>query len=86
MLLAHPRGEVPNLQDDGIELQLGTHTRVRLDTTKMSTLGVPYGDCNSKPLKYYNGEYTESKCFLECATEHIVSKCGCRNFYMPGMT
>ena len=83
-MLVHPRGEVPNLQDYGVELQPGTHTPVRLDVTKTSTLGSPYGECDSKPLKYYDGEYTESKCFLECETDYIVSNCGCRGFYMPG--
>ena len=83
--LSIPEAKFPNLQDYGIELQPGTHTPVRLDVTKMSTLGSPYGECDSKPLKYFNGDYTESKCLLECETDYIVSSCGCRSFYMPGM-
>ena len=83
-ILAHPRNEVPNLQDFGIELQTGTHTAVRLDVTEISTLSDPYGKCGTKPLRYYNGSYTESKCYLECETDYVVEQCGCRNFYMPG--
>ncbi|XP_072051798.1 acid-sensing ion channel 3-like [Amphiura filiformis] len=83
-VLVHPRDEIANLLDYGIELQPGTHTPIRLDVTEMKTLGSPYGKCGNQPLKYLGGAYTESKCYLECETDYIVSKCGCRNFYMPG--
>ena len=83
-MLAHPRGEIPNLLDYGIELHTGTHTPVRLDVTSMSTLPAPYGECGTTELKHLSGDYTESKCHLECETDYIFSKCGCRSFYMPG--
>ena len=83
-MLVHPRGELPNLQDDGVELHPGTHTPVRLDVTRMSSLPAPYGTCGSHDLKYFGGHYSEAKCYIECETDYIVSKCGCRSFYMPG--
>ena len=84
-MLVYPRGEVPNLQDYGIELQPGTHTPVRLDVTRMLTLSAPYGECGTKKLKYFDGEYTEFKCLLECETDFMISRCGCISFFMPGM-
>ena len=87
-VLVHPRHETPNLQDYGIELLTGTHTPIRLDVTEMYSLPAPYGDCATEDaitLKYYQGPYTENQCYLECETDYIVDKCGCRHFYMPGI-
>ncbi|XP_072021878.1 acid-sensing ion channel 3-like [Amphiura filiformis] len=83
-MLAHPRGEFPNLEDNGIELATGMHVPIRLKVTDVKTLSSPYGNCGTKPLKYFTTEYTASKCYLECETDYLVSQCGCRNFYMPG--
>ena len=83
-MLVHPKGESPNLRDYGIELQPGTQTPVRLDVMEMSSLPSPYGECGNKTLRYFDDGYTESKCYLECETDYIVGKCGCRDFYMPG--
>ncbi len=84
-MLVHPRDEYPNLEDYGIELMTGTYTPIRLDVTEMTSLPSPYGECGAKPLKYFSS-YSESKCFLECETEYLFQKCGCRTFYMPGST
>ena len=54
----------------------------------MYSLPAPYGDCATEdavPLKYHQGPYTENQCYLECETDYIVEKCGCRHFYMPGI-
>ena len=83
-MLVHRRNEFPNLDDFGIELEPGTHTPIRLGVTDMISLGAPYGDCGTTPLKYFDTEYTETKCYLECETDYIIEKCGCQNFYMPG--
>ncbi|XP_072051789.1 uncharacterized protein [Amphiura filiformis] len=46
------------------------------------------GDTKSKDveqqLKYLGGDYTKSKCLLECETDFIVDNCSCRTYYMPG--
>ena len=83
-VLIHPRDELPNLKDYGIELQPGSHIPIRVDVTEMKMLGKPYGKCGSRTLKYYDGSYTESKCYMECETDYMVDQCGCRTFYMPG--
>ncbi|XP_072014234.1 acid-sensing ion channel 1A-like [Amphiura filiformis] len=86
-VLLHPRDEVANLQDFGVEIDIGKHTAVRIKPKEVERLPDPYGDCipdDEGHLKYLSGQYTKSKCFLECETDVIVSNCNCRTFYMPG--
>ncbi|XP_072014394.1 acid-sensing ion channel 5-like [Amphiura filiformis] len=86
-VLLHPKDEIANLQDFGIELDIGKHTAVGIKPKEIERLPDPYGDCipdNKGHLKYLSGQYTDSKCFLECETDVIVANCGCRTFYMPG--
>ncbi len=47
----------------------------------------PYGKCaedGEQQLKYFEGNYTKSKCLIECERDFMVRKCGCRMYYMPG--
>ncbi|XP_072045878.1 acid-sensing ion channel 4-A-like [Amphiura filiformis] len=86
-ILLHPRDEIPNLVDFGVELDLGKRTSLRIEPTEVTRLPDPYGDCwtdDEKELTDLPGRYTKHKCFLECETAFIVSNCSCRTFYMPG--
>ena len=42
---------------------------------KVTSLEKPWGVCNnqSKPMSY---------CVMKCKTDHVVSRCGCREIYM----
>ncbi|XP_072014236.1 acid-sensing ion channel 1A-like [Amphiura filiformis] len=84
-VLIHPRDEVPDLRNFGVEVDVGKHTSLRVQPREITRLSEPYGTCVrlSKP-KYLKGNYTKEKCFLECETDFIVSNCSCRSFYMPG--
>ncbi|XP_072013565.1 uncharacterized protein [Amphiura filiformis] len=88
-VLVHPKDEFPNLQDFGLELELGTHSAVRIATRMLVILPRPYGTCvedgTLKPT-YLKGNYTKSKCLLECETDFIAKNksCKCRTYYMPG--
>ncbi|XP_072051886.1 acid-sensing ion channel 4-A-like [Amphiura filiformis] len=86
-VLIHGKNEVPNMKDYGIELDIGKHTSIRIETTEIERLSAPYGSCvddDTQELKYFPGKFTKSKCFLECETDVVVSNCSCRTFYMPG--
>ncbi|XP_072014348.1 acid-sensing ion channel 2-like [Amphiura filiformis] len=85
-MLVHPKDEFPNLQDFGLELELGTHSAVRIATRKLEMLPSPHGTCvkDEEQQLEYLGNYTKSKCLIECETDFIVDNCGCRTYYMPG--
>ncbi|XP_072051791.1 acid-sensing ion channel 1A-like [Amphiura filiformis] len=85
-LLVHPKDEFPNMQDFGLELELGTHSAVRIATRKLELLPAPHGTCvkGAEQRLEYLGNYTKSKCLIECETNFIVHNCGCRTYYMPG--
>ena len=38
----------------------------------------PYGSCLDTPGYYQSG------CQLQCESDYVYDKCGCRYFYMPG--
>ncbi|XP_072014347.1 acid-sensing ion channel 1A-like [Amphiura filiformis] len=86
-VLVHPKDEIPNMQDFGLELELGTHSAVRIATRKLEMLPSPHGTCVKdveQTLEYLRGSYTKSKCLLECETNFIFKNCSCRTYYMPG--
>nr|XP_006815422.1 PREDICTED: acid-sensing ion channel 3-like [Saccoglossus kowalevskii] len=79
----HNQRDIPLVSDLGFAVSPGTHTLIGLRMTKISSLPNPYGLCKSKKLQFY-GDYTMSKCQLECLTHFIVGRCGCKQAYMPG--
>ncbi|XP_070538175.1 acid-sensing ion channel 1A-like [Ptychodera flava] len=87
--MVHDQGDVPNIEDLGFALSPGTHTLVALAPKKEELLPEPKGHskCITKTkarMKYFDGDYSRSKCNIECVTSYILDKCGCRYFYMPG--
>ena len=40
-------------------------------------------ECGVKPLKYFN-DYSENACWVERLTDYVVSKCNCKDGFMPG--
>ena len=38
----------------------------------------PYGDCEP------SSDYVQSKCLTECEANYLISKCSCKELYMPG--
>ena len=37
-----------------------------------------------KTLRYF-GRYSQAACYGECRTKFAFEKCGCRNYFMPGL-
>ena len=54
-------------------------------TLQAENLEHPWGDCGEKEMKYYD-KYVHSRCIRECETSTVLSKCHCRDAYMPGHT
>ncbi|XP_077985245.1 acid-sensing ion channel 4-A-like [Glandiceps talaboti] len=86
-LMVHDIGEIPDIAGQGVSISPGTFTSIGLRKTQMSNLGAPYGDCVENiedNLRYFDGAYSLSKCWIECETDYVINDCGCRYFYMPG--
>ncbi|XP_070537870.1 acid-sensing ion channel 1A-like [Ptychodera flava] len=86
-LMVHGQDEIPDIANQGISISPGASTSIALTTTTVTNLGYPYGNCVKdvhRNLKYFNGSYSVSKCWIECETNYIVQQCNCRYFYMPG--
>ncbi|XP_070553836.1 acid-sensing ion channel 1-like isoform X2 [Ptychodera flava] len=78
----HSQYDIPMVSDLGFAVAPGTSAFIGLKMTKVSSFPEPYGTCKSRKLKYH-GNYTMSKCQLECLIDFIVEKCGCKRPYMP---
>ncbi|XP_070575649.1 acid-sensing ion channel 1A-like isoform X2 [Ptychodera flava] len=86
-LMVHGQDEIPNVASYGLSLSPGTASTIGLKTTQISNLGSPHGNCVENVennLKYFDGAYSLSKCWVECETDYAVEQCGCRYYYMPG--
>ncbi|XP_070575597.1 acid-sensing ion channel 1A-like [Ptychodera flava] len=86
-LMVHGQDEIPNVASYGLSLSPGTASTIGLKSRLISNLGSPYGNCVEdveNNLKYFDGAYSLSKCWMECETDYAVEQCGCRYFYMPG--
>jgi len=38
----------------------------------------PHGDCEP------SSDYVRTKCLAECEASYLISKCSCKELYMPG--
>ncbi|XP_070574792.1 acid-sensing ion channel 1A-like [Ptychodera flava] len=86
-LMVHGQDEIPNVASYGLSISPGTASTIGLTSKLVSNLGSPYGNCVENVennLKYFDGAYSLSKCWMECETDYAVEQCGCRYFYMPG--
>ena len=55
-----------------------------LRTLQRRNLPSPYKtQCGSLQLKYFKG-YSMHLCWLEKLTDHVVSLCNCKDWFMPG--
>ncbi|XP_070575645.1 acid-sensing ion channel 1A-like [Ptychodera flava] len=86
-LMVHGQDEIPDIANHALAISPGLSTTIGLKTIQVSNLGFPYGHCVEdvkNNLKYFDGAYSLSKCWMECETDYAVEKCGCRYYYMPG--
>ncbi|XP_077866820.1 acid-sensing ion channel 4-A-like [Saccoglossus kowalevskii] len=86
-LIVHEQDEIPDVVNQGLSIAPGTQTSIGMTTTIVSNLGEPFNDCVEdveNELQYFDGNYSLSKCWMECETDYVIEQCGCRYFYMPG--
>ncbi|KAJ8319756.1 hypothetical protein KUTeg_001343 [Tegillarca granosa] len=81
-VLPHDHGEFPRVRELGISIPTGSHAFVGLRVLQIENLRYPYGQCREKKLEYFNS-YSYDSCQIECLTNEINARCGCRDFYMP---
>jgi hypothetical protein len=79
-----PTNNVDLISDYGFYLNIGFYTTVNILAKHNSYLESPYGKCGSRLLNHTSGKYSYTKCVRDQQTEHLMAKCGCRNYYMPG--
>ncbi|XP_077987434.1 acid-sensing ion channel 2-like [Glandiceps talaboti] len=86
--MVHDLNDSPDIENFGFGLIPGTETMVALSQVDKHLLPIPRGHSTCNPekaqLKYFKGNYSRSKCWIECETDYVISKCGCKYFYMPG--
>ncbi|KAH9487835.1 hypothetical protein Btru_050981, partial [Bulinus truncatus] len=86
-ILVHNRREFPLVKQLGQAVAAGSHTYIALTLKKESRLGYPYDTCQDGilihvPNKTYS--YSLPACQTECYVTFVVSRCGCRDYFMPG--
>ena len=54
--------------------------------SQQENLPSPWGTCDQKDFQYYssNVSYTKARCQLECSTNVLQDRCGCKQPHMPG--
>ncbi|XP_070553623.1 acid-sensing ion channel 4-B-like [Ptychodera flava] len=83
-VMAHPQGQSPLVKLLGFAISPGYETLVAMSHTKTESKPYPYpSNCSSRPLKYYQ-KYTRPLCMMECITDEVVERCGCRKYTLPG--
>ncbi|XP_077869246.1 acid-sensing ion channel 3-like [Saccoglossus kowalevskii] len=83
-ILVHFPGDVPLVTDFGTAVSPGTEVFMPVRLVVEKNKESPYRtNCTNVSLEYY-AHYTKSNCIMEKVTQMVVSKCGCREPYMPG--
>ena len=78
----HEADDVPMMSERGTSVSPGLYSFIAVETTEVQNLAPPWGTCGSSKLKYYDS-YSIARCTLECETEFVRERCGCRDLHMP---
>eukprot|EP00794_Sanderia_malayensis_P005438 gene5438-6117_t len=82
-LILHGQDETP-VKMQGVMVSPGFKTFVQVKKRKLKNLPAPYKtNCGKLRLKYFP-TYSMHLCWLEKLTDHVVGKCGCKDWFMPG--
>ena len=66
------------------EITLLVNPRFNIALFQANSLGPPWGKCGEGKMEFHNDSYTLHRCTRECETKAVLSKCNCREYYMPG--
>ena len=80
-VLLHDPDQTPLVASLGQAVSTGVSAYAGINLLMIEYQEPPYGDCGSKPLNHTKF-YTAEECFLDCLTEVVTEKCGCRDMYM----
>ena len=80
-VLLHDPEQTPLVASLGQAVSTGVSAYAGINLLMIEYQEPPYGDCGSKPLNHTTF-YTAEECFLDCLTEVVTEKCGCRDMYM----
>jgi len=84
-LIIHDPNETP-VRMQGVTLAPGMTSYVQIKQSKKLNLEPPFKTkCGRPELKYFD-HYSENTCWLERLTDYVVSKCHCKDGFMPGGT
>ncbi|XP_033116858.1 acid-sensing ion channel 2-like [Anneissia japonica] len=81
----HNATEPPYVYEQGETVMPGTHTQIGFVREEVIALPAPFGTCHDLGVtKYgYFEHYSYSGCRIECETEAVFEKCGCRLVEQP---
>ena len=93
-VLIHGQQEYAQVGDLGFSISPGFETFAGMEphmidiTAEVDSLSQSKRSCfrtRDKTLQFYN-KYSFSNCIIECLTQHMVSRCKCRPFFLAGTT
>ncbi|ELU17990.1 hypothetical protein CAPTEDRAFT_98205, partial [Capitella teleta] len=82
--LGHPE-DVPLVNELGFAVSPGTHTLIAMSHERVTFLKPPYGKCGNLALDHF-ANYTYNQCIVDCHTNTLINKCGCKLSFMPGLS
>uniref|UniRef100_A0A8C4Q8N8 Amiloride-sensitive sodium channel subunit beta n=1 Tax=Eptatretus burgeri TaxID=7764 RepID=A0A8C4Q8N8_EPTBU len=88
LVMLHPQGSYPFLQEGGIHILPGMETSVGIEVEDIELLGPPYSNCTKDGLdlsvpNLYNMTYSFQVCLSSCFQMHMVRECGCGYYLYP---
>ncbi|XP_071942043.1 acid-sensing ion channel 1A-like [Antedon mediterranea] len=81
----HNATEPPYVYEQGDTIEPGTHTQIGFTREEVIALPEPYGTCHTLGVTEYGyfEHFSYSGCRIECETEAVRQKCGCRLVEQP---
>uniref|UniRef100_UPI00358E9EF6 amiloride-sensitive sodium channel subunit beta-like n=1 Tax=Myxine glutinosa TaxID=7769 RepID=UPI00358E9EF6 len=88
LVMLHPQGSYPFLQEGGIYILPGMETSIGIEMEDIELLGPPYSNCTKDGLdlsvpNLYNMTYSFQVCLTSCFQMHMVRECGCGYYLYP---
>ncbi|KAL8604420.1 hypothetical protein ACOMHN_042250 [Nucella lapillus] len=83
----HAHAVPPTMAEKGVAVSPGHHNFLAVDVKHLKNAEPSISQCGDRKLQYYPessaNSYSIEACRLECRTDFIEERCGCRSLYMP---
>ncbi|XP_033124225.1 acid-sensing ion channel 2-like [Anneissia japonica] len=82
-IMLHLPAEPPYLKELGFVASVGQHTYVAMRHSQITSLPLPYTECQSEDTAGYYDSYSLQGCRIECETKAVEKYCNCRLVEQP---